>query len=709
MQFSLMKKCKSFLTLLLITTLFLPSTSAYASSLPPANQSTSTVVVMDTTQISNKNNNSISFEKYAEKKADICLNTFGITSMSYAISDSKQITQEGYYGLQDKKAQLAPTNQTLYGIGSVSKIFTTIAVLKLVEQGKVELDKPVTTYVPSFKMADKRYKDITVRMLLNHSSGLMGSNFHNAFLLNDNDTSNYDNFLQALSKEHLKYRPGSCSVYCNDGFALAEILISQVSNISFTEFINKYILEPLNLTHTQTPQTPLTTEKLAKTYNVFGQEQCYEVVNTIGAGGIYSSAPDLAQFGCALTKDFSSIISYDLSKSMGNKEYANGFFPEFSSSDIAYGLGWDTVSCSSFQKYGITAYEKGGDTLSYHASLIVVPEYNLSISVLSSSGSSSILTLYATNILLEYMSRKGIITLKEDANPNKLKKATVPDQIKKYSGDYINISETYSISFKNNQMILSSGGSSAKFNYSKSGYFFNSQSDTQLRFVKHNNNIYLERYDIVSIPSLSSITLHQTLGVKQKNNPISNTVKKAWEARLGKIYYPIDEKYSSMYYILLSLKNFALNFKTNYLKNGYISNMKIIDKNTCYHSIELPVMSGRDGTDIHFFKKDGVEYAQANDRLYMSDAGFKTLSTKKNFSIEIPDSSYNQYYKIPSKIAQKNAIIQVPENASFIVYDKNGVIQTNYYLAKKTKVKLPPNGLILFMGDAQSKFSITIK
>ena len=69
-----------------------------------------------------------------------------------------------------------------------AKTYTAAAVLKLVDEGKVELDAPVTAYLPDFTMADGRYTDITVRMLLNHSSGLPGSTIANGFLLNDPDT-----------------------------------------------------------------------------------------------------------------------------------------------------------------------------------------------------------------------------------------------------------------------------------------------------------------------------------------------------------------------------------------------------------------------------------------------------------------------------------------------------------------------------------------
>ena len=76
----------------------------------------------------------------------------------------------------------------IYCIGSVSKVYVTTAVMQLVEQGKVDLDAPVTDYIDDFKMADERYKDITVRMLMNHTSGIFGSSLKNSDLYGDNSS-----------------------------------------------------------------------------------------------------------------------------------------------------------------------------------------------------------------------------------------------------------------------------------------------------------------------------------------------------------------------------------------------------------------------------------------------------------------------------------------------------------------------------------------
>ena len=66
-------------------------------------------------------------------------------------------------------------------IGSVSKVYVTTAAMQLVDQGLIDLDSPVTDYIPEFTMADERYHDITVRMLMNHTSGLMGSVYSESF------------------------------------------------------------------------------------------------------------------------------------------------------------------------------------------------------------------------------------------------------------------------------------------------------------------------------------------------------------------------------------------------------------------------------------------------------------------------------------------------------------------------------------------------
>ena len=130
--------------------------------------------------------------------------------------------------------------EKLYGIGSVSKVYVTTAVMQLAEEGKVNLDATLTEYIPDFRMADERYKEITVRMLMNHTSGIMGSTNKNSMLYGDNDMSYHDGLLTVLEGQRLKAKPGAYAAYCNDGFTLLEMIVENVSGMSFTEYLDTY-------------------------------------------------------------------------------------------------------------------------------------------------------------------------------------------------------------------------------------------------------------------------------------------------------------------------------------------------------------------------------------------------------------------------------------------------------------------------------------
>ncbi len=213
------------------------------------------------------------------------LNTSEPTAAMDSPSNDALITYEVTRKDAKEKADLL-TKDTIYGIGSTSKMFTAVAVMQLVDQEKIVLDTPVVQYIPEFTMKDERYKQITPRMLLNHSSGLNGSSFTDAFLFEDNDTYAHDTLLKQLARQTLKADPGAYSVYCNDGFTLAEILVERVSGMDFTSYIHRYITKPLGMANTETPFDSLDSAKMAGIYypTYIGQLP-NQPVNVIGTGG----------------------------------------------------------------------------------------------------------------------------------------------------------------------------------------------------------------------------------------------------------------------------------------------------------------------------------------------------------------------------------------------------------------------------------------
>ncbi len=130
----------------------------------------------------------------------------GVGSMSVALVDGDRVVWSQAFRNAATATGPVPTTGTLYAIGSVTKVITAVAVMKLVEQGKVKLDEPLVTYLPGFSMLSPEYRDITVRMLINHSSGFAGTDGRNGF--RSAPFSGYAEQVQeTLQGERLKHTP----------------------------------------------------------------------------------------------------------------------------------------------------------------------------------------------------------------------------------------------------------------------------------------------------------------------------------------------------------------------------------------------------------------------------------------------------------------------------------------------------------------------
>ena len=137
----------------------------------------------------------------------------------------------------------------LFCLGSVSKIYCAAAIMVLVDRGLVDLDTPVCNYLPRFHMADERYKKITVRMALNHSSGLPGTCIRYGFTRETIPQERLEDcFYDYFAHSKLKAEPGTISVYCNDGFTLAELIVKEVSGLTLAEFVRENILSKIGAT-----------------------------------------------------------------------------------------------------------------------------------------------------------------------------------------------------------------------------------------------------------------------------------------------------------------------------------------------------------------------------------------------------------------------------------------------------------------------------
>ena len=655
-------------------------------------------------------------------------------------SEERQESKQTKSSQGDKVNQLDEQSEedSLYSIGSVSKMFTTVAVMQLVENGKIDLDVPITTYLPEFRMADERYRQITTRMLLNHSSGLMGSTFSNNILYEDNDTKAHNELIQKLSTQRLKADPGLYSTYCNDGFVLAEIIVERVSGQSFTDYLQEHIFNPLEMKHSGTPINKLNNPFQVATYfdqsTLFGAEYC----NVIGTGGILSTAEDLCKFGATFVRDHNALLSNESLEEMClpvSKQSQYGYIEEGSLDQ--YGLGWDSVAAYRFSKHGITALLKGGDIVQQHGMLMVLPEENISISVLSSGGNSTFNELLAQELATIALEEQGIIFEDEELTSTKIGDLTeteqsIPEEYLSYAGEYANVSGIYRISFPNQQYLQIESCDTEiprvqTYHYTKEDMFVADDHQyistagivspsalqsgkTTLTFkTEADGKQYLCIDTYLKHAEVGESRLVDLFAEKMEPNTLTASVQKAWEERNGKKYYLVSEKYSSGFWTM----NPMLRLKLSTVKAGYINasgrigTTKITDENRAEAFITLPGGMGRDLNDLSMIQRAEGEY------LYLEDASLCYIEETQIPDLDLETSNITlkeasaKWYNIGDNAKGKTIFLKPSNQMAVYIYDEyDECIYSSYMKNRGNKVILPKQGKMVVVGEAGSQLQM---
>ena len=633
----------------------------------------------------------------------------GITSIQYAMMDGGEIVESGVGGVYSKRENRLLTTENLYGIGSTSKMFTTAAMMRLADLGNVDLDCPVTDYIPEFTMADERYKDITVRMLLNHSSGLMGSTYGNGFLFDDADTQAHDTLLADLATQTLKADPGAFSVYCNDGFTLAELVIERVSGMSFTDFIHQEITGPLGMAHTQTMQDDFDRSSIVRTYNPYQPEQetPTDSVNIIGTGGVYATAEDLCRFAQLFTGE-TDILSDAAREATFQPEYAHGQWLDVENNVVGYGLGWDSVDLYPFNLYGIQAVTKGGDSLLMHNSLIVLPEYGLSAAVSSSGGSSAYCQMLATSLLLDQLEQKGVITERLSALDTftPAVQTALDVDMKQYEGLYGDSTSLMRLTMDEAGTLTMANAyaptQAQTFLYCGDGVFKDETGFAELRFARQNGSTYLTARGCSAISGLCDLVSETYYLQKLPENTVTDEMQAAWDTRQGRAYVSVTDKASSQLY-MSGLPMLGIG-----TVDGYLLSNPLTDENRADVAIQIPMMGGRDTSPFVFETIGGVEYVHYTDGLYMDISAVPDIFTGARSHLTIQPTGYNRWYNLPESLDGKTMTIQMPEGTGFVVFDAAGQTVNQSAVTGDTQVTLPGGGAIVFCGKAGDRFNLTI-
>jgi serine beta-lactamase-like protein LACTB len=221
-----------------------------------------------------------------------------LPALSIALVDDQQIVWAAGFGFRDPHAKLPATANTVYRVGSVSKLFTDLAVMRLVEQGALDLDAPVTKYLPDFQPQNPFDKPITLRHLMAHRAGLVREPPVGHYF--DSTAPTLAATVGSLNRTTLALPPGAKIKYSNAAIATVGYVLERTQKQPFTDYLTKSLLEPLGMRHSAFAPTAELTKDLAHAlmWTYHGREfpaPTFEL-GMAPAGSMYTTVTDLGRF-----------------------------------------------------------------------------------------------------------------------------------------------------------------------------------------------------------------------------------------------------------------------------------------------------------------------------------------------------------------------------------------------------------------------------
>ena len=322
-----------------------------------------------------------------------------LPAFSISLVDGDRIIFAEGFGFQDARKKIPATADTVYRVGSVSKLFTDIAVMQLVEKGRLDLDAPVTKYLPNFQPKNPYDIPITLRQLMSHRSGLVReSPVGNYF---DPDEPTLAETVASLNTTSLVYKPETMTKYSNAAIAVVGAILEKQLGSSHPDRVRETILDPLGMKDSSFILTPAVREKLAAgfmhTYDGRRFEAPQFLLGTGPAGNMYSSVRDLSKFIICLFNEGTSakgqILKPETLKVMLTP------IPGLDGKPERFGLGFHVEELDGYKKIG-----HGGAVYGFSTQLEALPERKVGAAAVASldvsNGVVSRLTDYALRLLI---------------------------------------------------------------------------------------------------------------------------------------------------------------------------------------------------------------------------------------------------------------------------------------------------------------------
>ncbi|MCG8411934.1 MAG: beta-lactamase family protein [Bacteroidales bacterium] len=395
---------------------------------------------------------------------------------SVAISKDGEIIYTKSVGFFDFKNNRRANENSKYRIGSISKTFTTVLVLKAVEENKISLDQTIDQFFPIIENADK----ITIKHLLGHRSGIHNFTSDSTYFNWNTQAKTPKEMVKIIAKKESDFEPGEKAQYSNSNFVLLTYILQEIFEKTYSELLSQYITTPIGLTNTYLGGKINTNNNECYSYKFMERwelEPETDMSIPLGAGGVVSTPSDLVKFsnalfgGKLLKKESLDLmktiennygiglfrIPFHLKKGYGHSGGIDGFnsiFINFSSKNISYALVANGLNFN-FNDISIAVlsavYDKSYDIPEFKSAKVNIKDLDQYVGIYSSSE-------IPLKITITKQEKKLIA--QATGQPAFPLEATGVDTFR-----YINIKAVFLFNPQKNTMVLEQGG--AEFLFSK--------------------------------------------------------------------------------------------------------------------------------------------------------------------------------------------------------------------------------------------------
>ncbi|MBT4062408.1 MAG: serine hydrolase [Flavobacteriaceae bacterium] len=343
---------------------------------------------------------SAGYELIEEKLKDAIeyeINSKDLNAISIALVSDQKIVWASGFGYEDPKNLIPADANTVYRVGSVSKLFTDMAIMQRVEKGELNLDAPIQKYLPDFTPNNPYDIPITLRQLMSHRSGLIREPKKGNYFADDEVS--LKTTVESIIESTLVHPPESKIKYSNAAIAVAGYTLESVYKTPYVSYMKKNILEKIGMFNSSFAPNKKIQSKLAKAtmWSYDGREfpaPTFEL-GMIPAGSLYAPVTDLAKFLKMLfsngigTKE--TVIKPETLKEMITPQFEGDY-------NNGYGIGFALSKHKGYQKIG-----HGGAIYGFSTQLFALPEIKFGVVTTSSVDITNSITTKLSNYALDLM------------------------------------------------------------------------------------------------------------------------------------------------------------------------------------------------------------------------------------------------------------------------------------------------------------------